>query len=185
MAEKRDVKCNGCGHTWSSGAKPENLRCKKCGSKESFSIPNDVPDSQDEPTGEGTPAPSSTETADGWNVGDRCRVECDDDVTYSGEITSFDDAEHANILFGDGEEALARIDELKRASEIIKITNRLKKRNTFLADSVRDQRDAEFLNAEISQRKYKGRLLTVTTVKHYVVSADGFWVTEFVIELKD
>ena len=67
----------------------------------------------------------------------------------------------------------------------ITIVNRLKKRNTFLADAVRDQRDDEFLNREISQRKYKGKLLRTTRTKEYVVSADGYWVTTFIIDLKD
>lgn len=31
MAEKRTVKCNGCGNEWESQAKPKNLKCKKCG----------------------------------------------------------------------------------------------------------------------------------------------------------
>ncbi len=72
-----------------------------------------------------------------------------------------------------------------RATTQIKITNRLKKRNTFLADAVRDERDREFLNKEISQRKYKGKLKDVHTIKHYEVSADGYWVTEFIIDLKE
>lgn len=117
MAEKREVQCNGCGHIWSSGAKPKNLRCRKCGSKESFSIPDDVPDSQDKPRG-------------------------------------------------------------------IRITNRIKRRPTFLGDAVRDERDQEFLNKEIGKREYKGKLLRVTRIKEYVVSADGYWVTEFIIDLK-
>lgn len=124
MAEKREVKCNGCGHSWLSGAKSENLRCRKCGSNESFSIPNDTADLQDGPTGAGTP-------------------------------------------------------------NQFEIINRLKKRPVFMADAVRDERDKEFLNKEIGQRQYKGRLLRVTTVKEYEVSADGFWVTKFTIELKE
>lgn len=67
----------------------------------------------------------------------------------------------------------------------IEITNRLKKRPVFMADAVRDERDKEFLNKEIGQRQYKGRLLRVTTVKEYEVSDDGFWITKFTIELKD
>ncbi len=67
----------------------------------------------------------------------------------------------------------------------ITIVNRLKKRNTFLADAVRDERDDEFLNREISQRKYKGKLLRTTRTKEYVVSADGYWETTFIIDLKE
>ena len=69
--------------------------------------------------------------------------------------------------------------------EPLKIVNRLKKRNTFLADAVRDERDAEFLNKEIGQRKYKGQLLRVTRIKEYVVSDDGYWETKFIIDLKE
>ncbi len=67
----------------------------------------------------------------------------------------------------------------------ITITNRLKKRPTFLADSVRDQRDDEFLNREISKREHKGKLLRTTRIKEYEVSDDGFWVTKFIIDLKE
>ncbi len=67
----------------------------------------------------------------------------------------------------------------------IKMVNRIKKRPTFLADAVRDQRDDEFLNREISKRIYKGKLLRVTRIKEYVVSDDGYWVTEFIIDLKE
>ncbi len=66
----------------------------------------------------------------------------------------------------------------------VRIENRRKKRNTFLADSVRDDDDKRFLNAEISQRKYKGKLKTITTIKHYDV-IDGAWLTEFIIDLKE
>lgn len=179
MAEKREVKCNGCGHTWSSGAKAENLRCRKCGSNESFSIPDDVPDSQDAPIGEGTPA----EVEESWQAGDRCRVEFDEGI-FSGEILSIETDGTANIVFDDGDEGFADIDDLMKAGKRITIANRLKKRNTFLADAVRDQRDDEFLNREISKREYKGKLLRVTRIKEYVVSADGYWVTNFIIDLK-
>ncbi len=122
MADKREVKCNGCGHVWSSGAKPKNLKCRTCKSK-------DIQDNYVNPEASGS--------------------------------------------------------EAVEVPTQIKITNRLKKRNTFLADAVRDERDDEFLNREISQRKYKGKLLRTTRIKEYVVSADGFWVTNFIIDLKE
>ena len=65
------------------------------------------------------------------------------------------------------------------------IFNRLKKRPTFLADAVRDQRDDEFLNRELSKREHKGKILRTTRIKEYEVSADGFWVTKFIIDLKE
>ncbi len=67
----------------------------------------------------------------------------------------------------------------------LKITNRLKKRPTFLADAVRDQRDDEFLNRELSKREHKGKILRTTRIKEYEVSDDGYWVTSFIIDLKD
>lgn len=77
--------------------------------------------------------------------------------------------------------------EVKETAEAhpttVKITNRIKKLNTFLADAVREERDKTFLNAEISKRKYKGKLKTITTIKHCEV-IDGDWVTKFIIELK-
>ena len=66
----------------------------------------------------------------------------------------------------------------------IKIVNRLKKRPTFLADAVRDQRDDEFLNRELSKREHKGKILRTTRIKEYEVSDDGFWETTFIIDLK-
>lgn len=117
MAEKREVKCNKCSHSWSSGAKAKNLRCRECGSNESFSIPNDVPEDE-------TP-------------------------------------------------------------NQIRITNRMKKRSNFMGDAVRNERDTAFLNKEISKREYKGKIETVTTIKHYGVSDDGFVVTDFIIDLKE
>ncbi len=65
------------------------------------------------------------------------------------------------------------------------IVNRLKKRPTFLADAVRDQRDDEFLNRELSKREHKGKILRTTRIKEYEVSADGYWETKFIIDLKD
>lgn len=67
----------------------------------------------------------------------------------------------------------------------IKLANKIQKRNTFLADAIRNERDAEYLNATIGRREYKGKIKTVTTVKHYEVDEDGFFVTEFTIDLKE
>lgn len=64
------------------------------------------------------------------------------------------------------------------------IVNTIPKRNIFLADAVRMERDLAFLNAEIGQRKYKGKIKSITTIKHCEV-IDGNWVTEFDIELKE
>lgn len=66
----------------------------------------------------------------------------------------------------------------------VHIENRRKKRNTFLSDAVRDENDRTFLNAEIVQRKYKGKLKTITTIKH-CDPIDGDWLTEFIIDLKE
>lgn len=71
-----------------------------------------------------------------------------------------------------------------RKGNQITIVNKIPKRNTFLADSVRDERDAEKLRAEIGKREHKGKIKRITTVKEMEVSKDGFWVTEFVIDLK-
>lgn len=65
----------------------------------------------------------------------------------------------------------------------VRISNRRQKRNTFFADAVRDESDRDFLNAEIGLRKYKGKLKTVTTIKH-IEPIDGEWITEFIIDLK-
>ncbi len=75
-------------------------------------------------------------------------------------------------------------------SNVVHIENRRKKRNTFLADSVRDQSDRDFINTELGvtrgsglKRKYKGKIKKVTTIKHYEL-IDGDFVTEFIIDLK-
>jgi hypothetical protein len=67
----------------------------------------------------------------------------------------------------------------------VHIENRIRKRNIFLADSVRNERDVAFLNKEIGQRKYKGKIVSITTIKYCEVSAEGEWVTSFDIELKE
>jgi len=66
----------------------------------------------------------------------------------------------------------------------IKLVSRILKRNTFLSDQHRDERDAEVLRKKIGGREYKGKLKTITTIKNMDVSDDGYWVTEFVIDLK-
>ena len=65
----------------------------------------------------------------------------------------------------------------------LRIANKIKKNNMFLADSVRNERDTAFLNAELNKRIHKGKIVRVTTVKEYEV-IDGEWVTSFIIELK-
>ena len=76
-------------------------------------------------------------------------------------------------------------DEQPAGPVIVHIENRIKKRNTFLADSVRNDSDERFLNAEIGQRIYKGKIFSITTKKYCVVSDEGEWVTTFDIELKE
>jgi hypothetical protein len=68
---------------------------------------------------------------------------------------------------------------------IVTIVNKVKKRNVFLADSVRDENDKRFLHKEIGQRKYKGKIDQIVTIKHCERNAEGEWVTEFDIVLKD
>lgn len=59
MAEMRKVKCNGCGNEWESGAKPENLKCKKCDSIDIFDSTGPTPEVPIEET-KPTPAPPPT-----------------------------------------------------------------------------------------------------------------------------
>lgn len=66
-----------------------------------------------------------------------------------------------------------------------RLESKIRKRNTFLGDAVRDERDKEVLHAEIGKRQYKGKIKTVTTIKHMDVTEDGFWLTEFVVDLKE
>ncbi len=67
----------------------------------------------------------------------------------------------------------------------IKIANKIKKRNTFQPDAVRNERDADFLNAEIGKREHKGKIKRITTVKEIDVDSDGYWITTFTIDLKE
>ena len=67
----------------------------------------------------------------------------------------------------------------------IKLVNKIARRNTFLADQVRNDRDAVVLNAEIKKREHKGKIKTITTIKQMEVNKEGFYVTEFVIDLKE
>ena len=66
----------------------------------------------------------------------------------------------------------------------IKLTNKIPKRRMFLADSIRNERDTEFLNRELRKREHKGKVTKVVTTKHYDV-IDGNWLTEFIIDLKE
>lgn len=70
-------------------------------------------------------------------------------------------------------------------SNQIKLTSKIKKRNTFMSDKYRDERDTEVLNAEAGKREHKGRIRTITRIKQMEVDKDGFWVTEFIIDLKE
>lgn len=72
---------------------------------------------------------------------------------------------------------------VKPPVEPIYLESRIPKRNIFLADSVRDERDSAVLRQEITKRVYKGKITKITTVKHMQL-VDGCWLTEFVIELK-
>jgi len=82
-------------------------------------------------------------------------------------------------------EAATVEDEQPASPVIVHIENRIKKRPTFLGDSVRNDRDKQFLNAEISKRIYKGKIFSITTKKYCEVSDEGEWVTTFDIELKE
>lgn len=66
----------------------------------------------------------------------------------------------------------------------VKLSNRMKKRNIFLADSVRDERDKTFINNELHKREYKNKIAKVTTIKYYQL-VDEMWQTDFIIELKE
>lgn len=66
----------------------------------------------------------------------------------------------------------------------IEMTAKWPKRNTFLPDPVRDDRDTEFLNKELRKREHKGKVVRVTRIKEYEV-IDGFWITRFIIEVRE
>ena len=66
---------------------------------------------------------------------------------------------------------------------VVRIENRIPKKRLFLADAIRDERDRNVLNEELRKKCYRGRIVKVTTVKHYE-PVDDCWLTEFEIELK-
>ena len=66
----------------------------------------------------------------------------------------------------------------------VHLESRIPKRNTFLADSVRDDRDAVVLNTELRKRIHKGKVVKIVTTKYAEVTAEGDWLTEFDIYLK-
>ncbi len=66
----------------------------------------------------------------------------------------------------------------------IRLTNSIPKRNMFRLDAIRNEKDMEVLNKELVKREHKGKIKTVTTIKHMDV-IDRNWVTEFIIELKE
>ena len=77
-----------------------------------------------------------------------------------------------------------KTEEVKKPVQI-KFVSKIPKRNQFLADKHRDERDAEVLRAEASKRDYRGKLKTITTIKHMNVNAEGNFVTEFILDLKE
>ncbi len=72
-----------------------------------------------------------------------------------------------------------------RTENQIKLVSKIPKRNTFMSDKYRDERDTELFNVEISKREHKGKIKTVTRIKQMEVDADGFWITECIIDLKE
>ena len=82
-------------------------------------------------------------------------------------------------------DATEQMPETEPSPVNVHLESRKAKRNTFLADAVRDANDARVLNAEIGKRIYKGKIKKITTIKHIEVTDDGDWLTEFIIELKD
>ena len=69
----------------------------------------------------------------------------------------------------------------------VRFENRMPKRNIFLAESYRDERDTTALNDKIrviGKQNFKRNVLCVTTIKHMVVDEQGDWVTEFIIDMK-
>jgi len=80
---------------------------------------------------------------------------------------------------------LAGADKVLEKPRQIKLFNKMPKRNTFLPNAYRDERDAIVLNAEIGKRQHKGKIKTITTIKHMDIDKQGFWVTEFIIDLKE
>ncbi len=81
--------------------------------------------------------------------------------------------------------ACDNIKPLEQPVTQIKLTSKIPKRNTFLPDAYRDERDAEVLRGEIGKREHKGKIKTIITIKQMDVSSDGFWITEFTIDLKE
>lgn len=82
-------------------------------------------------------------------------------------------------------EKKAGVTPIVRSGNEIKIVSKIRRRNTFMSDKHRDERDTERFNVEISKREHKGKIKTVTRIKQMEVDADGFWVTECIIELKE
>lgn len=72
----------------------------------------------------------------------------------------------------------------KPVPTVIRLESRRKKRNIFLSDNYRNELDAAILNKEIGKREHKGKIKTITTIKHVDVTAEGDWLTEFIIEMK-
>lgn len=111
-----------------------------------------------------------------------CTVDFDDgdDGCYRHEEVTII-PERPTIL---GDRAEKRGDvPMERSKNQIKLVSKIPKRNTFMADKHRDERDSEVLNKAVGGREYRGKIKTITRVKHMQVSKDGFWVTDFIIDL--
>ena len=82
-------------------------------------------------------------------------------------------------------ENLGNIPVLPAKPKQIKFINKIRKRNAYLADSSRNEKDAEALRMEVRKLGHKPNIKAITTVKNYEVDDDGNYVTEFTIDLKE
>lgn len=83
-----------------------------------------------------------------------------------------------DVKYPDSEE------EVKK--EPIKFVSKIVKRDHgHVSDSFRDDIDSDALRVEVRKLGYKPKIKTITRIKHMDLTAEGEYVTEFILDLKE
>lgn len=77
-------------------------------------------------------------------------------------------------------------DEPPMSPKQVKIVSKVNKKDRgFVSDTYRNELDADVLREEITKREHKGKVKTITTIKHMDLTIEGEYVTEYIIDLKE
>lgn len=113
-------------------------------------------------------------------------------VTYKGKrclVTVLSEEDGMMDIKFDGEKddycyPVKDVTMLQSIPKEVKVVSKIKLRNTFLTDAVRDVKADIELNKVIDKREYRGRIETITRKKYMRPDSDGYLVTEFTVTTK-